>query len=166
MIFIREVPSSNLAGNDPNWGLSWFSSAPPQECRESVSNLTTTEHYIPILSKLVESGWIRYWATTSKQTTKQHSLRGSRFLLSKYTQPLLGNAFANKCVPMETIGEQQWTVFSTWSEQRCYNRDKFRSWSVVRESVKRRLYWCSWRIHIVRRLIREWLLKTQQTEKT
>jgi hypothetical protein len=25
--------------------------------------------------------------------TKQHSLLGNRFLISKYTQPLLGNAF-------------------------------------------------------------------------
>jgi hypothetical protein len=41
---------------------------------------------------------------TSEQTVEQHSLLGNRFLISKYTQPLLGNACANKHVLMETIG--------------------------------------------------------------
>jgi hypothetical protein len=35
---------------------------------------------------------------------------GDRFLISKHTQLLLRNAFANKYVPMETIREQKWTV--------------------------------------------------------
>jgi hypothetical protein len=48
-----------------------------------------------------------YWVTTSKQTTKQHSPLGNRFLISKYTQLLLSNAFANKHVPTETTGLQQ-----------------------------------------------------------
>jgi hypothetical protein len=81
----------------------------------------------------------RYWITTSKQTTKQHPLLGSRFLTSKYTQPLLSNAFANKLVPMERIGVQQWTVFSTGSVPNLYkdgNTSKS-SERVVRESVKR-----------------------------
>jgi hypothetical protein len=73
----------------------------------------------------------RYWVTTSKQTTKQHSLVDNWFLISKHTLPLQGNAFANKHVTTETIGVQQWTVFSTWSEPKCYNRDKFRSVSFV-----------------------------------
>jgi hypothetical protein len=37
-----------------------------------------------------------YWITTSKQTTKQHPLIGNDREINKYTQPLLGNAFANK----------------------------------------------------------------------
>jgi hypothetical protein len=44
---------------------------------------------------------------TLKQTLKQHPLLVNRFLTSKYMQPLLSNAFANKCVPMEAIGVQQ-----------------------------------------------------------
>jgi hypothetical protein len=62
--------------------------------------------------------WTRYWVMTSKQnsllgnrflirkytqpllgndieTTKQHLLLGNRFLISKYMQLLLDNAFAN-----------------------------------------------------------------------
>jgi hypothetical protein len=31
----------------------------------------------------------RYWVTTSKQTTKQHSVLGNRFLISKYSRSLL-----------------------------------------------------------------------------
>jgi hypothetical protein len=42
-----------------------------------------------------------------KKTTKQHLLIGNRFLISKYTQPLLGNTFANKHVPTETTVVQQ-----------------------------------------------------------
>jgi hypothetical protein len=49
----------------------------------------------------------RYWVMTSKQTMKQLLLLGNRFLISKYTKPLLSNAFANKHVPTETIGVQQ-----------------------------------------------------------
>jgi hypothetical protein len=37
--------------------------------------------------------------TTSKHTTKQH------LQLGKYTQPLLGNDFANDYVPTDTIGK-------------------------------------------------------------
>jgi hypothetical protein len=60
----------------------------------------------PFLSSdYVNSG--RDWVTTSKQTTKQHPLLGNRLLISKYTQPLRSNAFANKHVPTETIGIQQ-----------------------------------------------------------
>jgi hypothetical protein len=39
---------------------------------------------------------------TVKQTTKQHALVGNRFIISKYTQPLLSNAFANEHVPTAT----------------------------------------------------------------
>jgi hypothetical protein len=48
------------------------------------------------------SGQARYWVTTAEQ----HPLL-DRFLISKYTQPLLSNAFANKHIPTETIGVQQ-----------------------------------------------------------
>jgi hypothetical protein len=34
---------------------------------------------------------------------KKHSLLGNRFLISKYTRPLLDNAFANKHLLTETI---------------------------------------------------------------
>jgi hypothetical protein len=44
---------------------------------------------------------------TLKQTMKHHSLLGNRFLISKYMQPLLGTAFANSHIPMETIGVQK-----------------------------------------------------------
>jgi hypothetical protein len=60
----------------------------------------------------------RYWVTTSKQ----HSSLGNRFLISKYTQPILSNAFANKHVPTETKYNRG-TVFSTRSVPRCYNQD-------------------------------------------
>jgi hypothetical protein len=46
----------------------------------------------------------RYWVTTSKQTTKEHPLLGSDDEISKYIGALLGNAFANKHVPIEAIG--------------------------------------------------------------
>jgi hypothetical protein len=69
----------------------------------------------------------RYWVTTWKQTTKQHSRLDNRFLISKYMQPWLDNAFANRHGPTETIAVQQLTVFSTRPVQRCYNREKFRS---------------------------------------
>jgi hypothetical protein len=38
----------------------------------------------------------RYWLTTSNPKTKQHSRLGNTFLISNYTQPLVGNAFAKK----------------------------------------------------------------------
>jgi hypothetical protein len=44
--------------------------------------------------------------------------------MRKYTQPLLGNAFANKHVPTGTLGIQLETVFSMLSVPICYNRDK------------------------------------------
>jgi hypothetical protein len=69
----------------------------------------------------------RYWVTTSKQTAKQHPLLGKKFLISKYMQPLMSNAFTNKHIPTETIGVQQQTMFSTRSVPRCYNRDRFGS---------------------------------------
>jgi hypothetical protein len=37
----------------------------------------------------------------------QHSVLGNRLLINKYMEPLLGNTFANKHVPAETIGVQQ-----------------------------------------------------------
>jgi hypothetical protein len=57
--------------------------------------------------------------------TKQHPLLGSRFLISKYMQPLLRNAFANKRVQREI-------------------------YIYVGESVKRRFCRCSLRIPTVR----------------
>jgi hypothetical protein len=42
------------------------------------------------------SVYTHYWVRISNQTTKQHPLLGSRFLISKYTQQLLSNAFAKK----------------------------------------------------------------------
>jgi hypothetical protein len=78
--------------------------------------------YIYIYMNIYCSLYIRYWVTTSKQTTKQHSLPGKKFLISKYTQPLPSNPFANKHVPAKTIRVQQWTVFSTWSVPRCYKQ--------------------------------------------
>jgi hypothetical protein len=54
--------------------------------------------------------------------SKQHLLLGSRFLRSKYTQLLLGNALANT-FPRKRL-EFNKTVLTTRSEQRCYNRDK------------------------------------------
>jgi hypothetical protein len=36
-------------------------------------------------------------------TTKQHPVLGNRFLRSKYTQPLLSNAFANKQFPWKRL---------------------------------------------------------------
>jgi hypothetical protein len=38
------------------------------------------------------------------ETTKKHPLLGNRFLISKYTLPILGNAFANKHVTTKKIG--------------------------------------------------------------
>jgi hypothetical protein len=117
--------------------------------------------------------WTRYWVTTSKQTMKQHLLLANRFLISKYTQPLLGNAFTNKHVPTETIGVQKWTMFSARSEPKCYNRDKFRSSSFVTELwesckgvCEEMTCRCSWRILTVQSFTRERLVKTQETENT
>jgi hypothetical protein len=42
-----------------------------------------------------------------KKTAKQLMLLGNLFLISKYTQPLLSNAFTNKQVPTKRIGIQQ-----------------------------------------------------------
>jgi hypothetical protein len=70
---------------------------------------------------------------TSKQTVKQHPLLGNGFLIRKNMQPLLGNAFTNKHVPMEMIGVQQWMVFSTLFMTICYKED---NWSKSSESCK------------------------------
>jgi hypothetical protein len=43
--------------------------------------------------------------------------------MSKYTQLLLSNSFANKHVAMEMVGVQQRTVFSTQSMPRCYKQE-------------------------------------------
>jgi hypothetical protein len=48
-----------------------------------------------------------YDLETNNETTKQRPLLGNRFSISKYTQPLLSKAFANKHIPMEKIGVQQ-----------------------------------------------------------
>jgi hypothetical protein len=45
------------------------------------------------------------------ETMKQHPLLGNRFLISKFTQPLLSNAFTKKHVPTATIGVQKLSVF-------------------------------------------------------
>jgi hypothetical protein len=52
----------------------------------------------------LHSGDVRYWAATSKQTTKEHPLLGNRFLINRYAQPLLGVAFANGSIPAKNIG--------------------------------------------------------------
>jgi hypothetical protein len=56
-------------------------------------------------------------------------------------QPLLSNVFVYKHVPTETIGVQQWTVFSTPTVSRCYNDDNCRKCTerVLGESVNIRL---------------------------
>jgi hypothetical protein len=55
-------------------------------------------------------------------------LLGNRFLISKYTRPLLGNAFANKHVPTETIANTTMnSVFYAVRAKMLYARDKFRS---------------------------------------
>jgi hypothetical protein len=41
------------------------------------------------------------------ETRKQRPLLDNRFLISKYTQPLLSNAFANKHFPLQRIHTQQ-----------------------------------------------------------
>jgi hypothetical protein len=58
-------------------------------------------------------------------------LLGHTFLVSKYKymQPLLDNAFANKYVRMKMNGGV------TWSMKRCYNQDKFRSYSIVNREL-------------------------------
>jgi hypothetical protein len=84
--------------------------------------------------------YTHYWVTASKQATEQHLLIGNRFLMSKYTQQLLSIAFANKHVPMETIGMQN---------EQCFIHDLYQNvirstiGARVRESVKRRLSQCS-----------------------
>jgi hypothetical protein len=42
------------------------------------------------------SVYSRCWVAASRWATIQHSLPGNRFVISKYTRPLLGNASANK----------------------------------------------------------------------
>jgi hypothetical protein len=97
----------------------------------------------------------RYWAMTSKQSMKQHSLLENGILISKYMQPLPSNALANKHVPTETIGVQSWQCFlrdpcrdvrpETGLEVR-QSCNRFNWQSVARESVKKRLGRYSWRI--------------------
>jgi hypothetical protein len=60
---------------------------------------------------------------------------GNRILISKYTQPLVGNAFANKRVPTATnphaaIEELLEKVSSTRSVLRCYKQDNWRNLSI------------------------------------
>jgi hypothetical protein len=50
------------------------------------------------------SVYSRCWVAASRRATKQYSLLGNRFLINKYTRPLLGNTFVNKHVTMEMIG--------------------------------------------------------------
>jgi hypothetical protein len=79
-------------------------------------------HNIPGLSSPSSSYKLlrvdRYWVTTSKQT-KKHPLLGNGREISNILEPLQGNAFANKHIPMETLAVQQRTVFSTRSVPRC-----------------------------------------------
>jgi hypothetical protein len=73
-----------------------------------------------------------------KETTKQHPLLGNRYVISRYTQPLLGNTFANGNVPAEKIGAT--------TEELCFllvlaeGLSMGQVWKLaVRESVDRRL---------------------------
>jgi hypothetical protein len=59
----------------------------------------------------------RCWVTTSKQTRRQHSLLGNRFLINKYTQPLLGNAVAI------TLARKQLQYDNERCSQSCTCRD-------------------------------------------
>jgi hypothetical protein len=55
-----------------------------------------------------DEGWPKKDGRDRKEEmVVQHPLLGNRFLLSKYTQRLPSNAFANKHVPMEMVGRQQ-----------------------------------------------------------
>jgi hypothetical protein len=85
---------SNLAGHHFQTGRSQYNSTARTYCKV----------------------YTRYWLTTSKQTT-QHSLPGNILLTIMYTQPLLGNAFANKHVSTEMTGVQRWMVFPTRTER-------------------------------------------------
>jgi hypothetical protein len=91
------------------------------------------------------------------KTTKQHPLLGNRFLISKYTQPLLSRTLAKKRVPTETIGVQQWRMFPTRSVPRCCKEENWsKNWErerererIVGQSVERRLSLRSWGIRTV-----------------
>jgi hypothetical protein len=81
-------------------------------------------NHIPNYGPKFCSTWTHYWLT-AKQIMK-HLLLHNRFLISKYKQPLLSNAFTNKQVPMATsrratIEELLETMFSTQSMPRCYD---------------------------------------------
>jgi hypothetical protein len=70
---------------------------------------------------------------TNNETT---ALLGNRYLLNKYTQPSLNNAFGNKYVPTATnphatIEELLETVYSTRSVPRCYKQDNLSKLSAV-----------------------------------
>jgi hypothetical protein len=61
----------------------------------------------------------RCWVATSKQTTKQHSLLGNRFLISKYTRPLFGWRPRGQVRSHgDDSGNNGTAVFSTWSVPR------------------------------------------------
>jgi hypothetical protein len=72
--------------------------------RRGVLPLVTNEElhfYLYIYTYIVAPRLVtRYWVTTAKQTKGKHPLLGNRFLISKYTQTSLSNAFANIQVPM------------------------------------------------------------------
>jgi hypothetical protein len=65
------------------------------------------------------SVWTRYRVMTSKQTAKQHSLLGNRFLISIRSRHWVTSLQTNTLAR-----NNKWTVFSTLSASRCYNRDK------------------------------------------
>jgi hypothetical protein len=100
--------------------------------------------------------YCRYSVTTSKQ----HALLGNRFLISKYTQSLLGNAFANKHVLTET----------EYNNERCFLRGLCRN--VITETsleVSQLAVSCKGvceEFLLVEAVTRVRLIQTHQTEKT
>jgi hypothetical protein len=73
--------------------------------------------------------------TTANQTKKQCPLLGNKFLISKYTQPLLSNAFENEYAltatnQHSTIEELFGTIFSRLTVPRSYKQDSWNNESV------------------------------------
>jgi hypothetical protein len=124
----------------------------------------------------------RYWVTIAKQTTN-HQLLCNKFLISKYTQSLLSNAFGSKQVLMATSS----SVTTEKLLGRCFLRGPCRyivlsqseqDFRVVREYVKRRISGFSWKSAgnevggetkespLLNSVTEKRLLKTQQIEET
>jgi hypothetical protein len=103
----------------------------------------------PLLAKDSETN-IRFQATAANMTTEGRPLLGSRFLISKNRQPLLGNDSINT-FPRQRTRIREWKMLSARALPKSYKEDNWGNQvSSLREAVKRRLESGNWRISTTR----------------